>query len=334
MRVSVVIPTYNRAALLEATIPALMSQRTEPWFDYEVIFVCNGAMDRSQSVLQQAEAAHSGKLRQFYIQPTGGPSAPRNVGIRAATGDVVIIMDDDVLPDSDMVLHHAAFHRAHPEPAFAALGELYVPEEFLRDPMAVFHSFPYDEVRTLGRLRYLHFWTCNVSFKRQFMLDHGMFDESFLYYEDVLCGHKLEAAGMELRFVPAARGQHLHQLKPSGVAAKGTFTGKWLYAFLDRVPDPVAKVRFGVLSRDLPPAVFVRRCLNRVGFSMIDNPLGLGLLKALGAQSERRSRVTDLYHYIVFRRNMLSAYREAGRAAKRPRPAARADASWVDRGEP
>jgi len=328
MRVSVVIPTYNRAALLATTIPALMAQRIEPWFSYEVILVCNGATDNTSPVLQ------AGRLRYFYIPPTGGPSAPRNVGIRAATGEVILILDDDVLPDPDLVLHHAAFHRQYPQPHFAALGELYIPEDLLKDPMAVFHSLiPFDEVRHLERLEYFHFWTCNVSVKRDFMLERGMFDETFLGYEDVLCGHQLKSAGMELRFHPAARGQHLHQGKREGVPAKGRFYGKWLYAFLQYVPDRAAKKRYGVLSRDLSLPVLLKRCLNRGAFHLIDNPVGRTVLKLLGAESKRRSRVTDFYLYLVFRRNILVGYREAKAAAALRSVAISADASWVDRGE-
>src|SRR3990167_1970243 len=176
MRISVVIQTFNRSSLLARTIPALANQQTRTGIAYEVIFVSNGSSDNNHSHLKEAVACYPDRCRYFYIDPTGGPSAPRNVGIRAATGDVVIILDDDVLPDPDLVLRHAEFHLAHPEPHHAALGEVYVPPDLLDEPMSLFHSFPYDEVRNLDRLSYLHFWTCNVSVKRQFMPEAGMFD--------------------------------------------------------------------------------------------------------------------------------------------------------------
>jgi GT2 family glycosyltransferase len=190
-------------------------------------------------------------------------------------------------------------------------------------------------VRALPRLTYLHFWTCNVSVKRAFMREHGMFDESFLYYEDVLCGHRLERAGMELRFVPEARGQHLHQLKPAGVASKGRFTGLWLQAFLERVPDPAAKVRFGVIARDLPRRVLAKRLWNRAAFRLVDNPATRGVLRLLGATNGRRSRASDAYYYLAFRRAMLAGYAEAKARARAARRSVRSvtDDSWVNRGE-
>lgn len=336
MDVSVVIPTFNRCGLLRQTIPALASQQTNDDTRYEVIFVSNGSTDGSDALLKEAAERFPNKFRYFRIAPTGGPSAPRNVGIRAASGEVVIILDDDVLPDPDLVLRHAEFHKQHPEPHHAAIGELYVPSHLRDHPMSLFHTFPYEEVRKLDRLSYLHFWACNVSLKRQFMLDAGMFDEKFLYYEDMLCAHRLASNGMHLHFLPSARGQHLHQLKREGVPAKGRFIGLWLYAFLERVPDVAAKERFGVLSTDLPLPVLIRRLLRRTAFRILDNRATMAALRALGATREKRSRISDLYYYLIFRRNVVAGYYEARRQARASRrlTAEQARTQWVDRGEP
>jgi glycosyltransferase involved in cell wall biosynthesis len=316
MRVSIVIPTFNRSLLLPLTIPALANQRTTPDLDYEVIFVSNGSTDNSGVILQEAVSQYPGKFRYFRCPPTGGPSAPRNIGIRAATGDVIIILDDDVLPDADLLLRHAGFHKLHPEPHHAALGEVYIPPHLLDDPMSLFHSFPYDQVRNLDRLSYLHFWTCNVSIKRHFMLAAGMFDERFLYYEDMICAHRLASQGMHLHFLPAARGQHLHQLKPSAVPAKGQMIGRWLHPFVLQIPEPAVKERFGILSPDVGISLLSKRLLKRMAFRLIDNPGTIAFLKLFGATGNKRSRITDFYYFLVFRRNLLSGYYHAKREAR------------------
>jgi len=334
MHLSIVIPTFNRAGLLGLTVPALADQQTQD-FTYDVILVNNGSSDNSDAVLRAAAERYPGTVRCFSIAPTGGPSAPRNVGIRAATGDVVIILDDDVLPDRDLVLRHAEFHRRYPEQHHAAVGEAYVPAQTLGDPMSVFHTFPYDEVRALDRLSYLHFWTCHVSVKRQFMLDAGMFDERFLGYEDMLSGYNLARHGMHLHFLPAARGQHLHQLKPSGIPAKGRWYGRWLYTFVEQLPDPAVKKRFGILSPDIGLLTLGRRLLNRLAFRIVDNPVTLAGLECLGARGSKRTRITDAYYFLIFRRNVLAGYYEAKRLARASRQPAVAHAAseWVDRGE-
>ena len=332
--VSVVIPTYNRSGLLGKTIPALVNQRTDG-IQYEVIFVNNGSSDDSDAILKEAVARYPDRLRCYYIPPTGGPSAPRNVGIRAAKGEVVIILDDDVLPEPDLVLQHAQFHKAHPEPHYAALGELYVPPELLDDPMSRFHRFPYDKVSTLEDLDFMHFWTCNVSVKRQFMLDSGMFDEKFLCYEDLICGYRLANNGMRLRFVPSARGQHLHQFKPSGVPTKGIFFGRWLLPLIECVPELAVKEKYGILSTDLGAAVLARRLLRRLALHLVANPVTMACLRMLGATRSRRNGMTDLYYYAQFRSNVLAGYRQSKREARggRRRTVNKADPQWVNRGE-
>ena len=331
MRISIVIPTFNRAKLLAQTLPALAGQQLAPGLSYEVIFVSNGSSDDTGDVLAEAIAAHPGVFRYQRIEPTGGPSAPRNVGIRAATGEVVVILDDDVRPDPDLVQRYAEFHQAHPQPQAAAVGEAYVPEHLLGDPMSLFHVFPYDRIRGQDRVSYLYFWTCNVSFKRRFMLEQGMFDEAFLYNEDVICGHKLNRNGMELHFHPAARGEHLHQLTAAGLPAKGVFTGRWIHATVQALPEPEIIDRYGVLSPRLPPLRYARRLLNRALFRAIDNPLTDLALKAMGALNGRRSRASDWYYYLQFRRCIVAGYHQARRAALAN--AARTDGGWTNRGE-
>lgn len=336
MFISVVIPTFNRSRLLRQTLPALTSQTLADGLRYEVIFVSDGSTDDTEAVLHEVIATHP-HIRYFRIEPTGGPSTPRNYGIREARGEVVIILDDDVLPEPELVLRHAEFHARNPERHHAAVGEVYVPQHLLSDPMSLFHVFPYDEVRDLDRLSFLHFWTCNVSFKRDFMLESGMFDEQFLFHEDRLVGYKLAEAGMHLHFLPSARGQHLHQLQPSGIPAKARFSGMWLYAFLQRLPDPSVKAAFDtVLSLELPWPLLAKRLIRRAVFHVVANPATMALLRAAGATRRERSWLTDRYYGWLFRRNMLAGYnaaRRQARAGRRPL-AGPGGAAWVDRGEP
>jgi glycosyltransferase involved in cell wall biosynthesis len=316
MLISVVIPTFNRSRLLRRTLSAFMGQVTEPWFDYEVLLVSNGSSDETGQVLSAAEKEWPYRLRHFRINPTGGPSAPRNYGIRLARGEVVIILDDDVLPDPTLVQEHARFHRRFPEEHHAGLGEVYVAPELESDPMALFHSFPYAEVRGKEYLSYLHFWTCNVSIKRQFMLRAGMFDERFLFYEDIICGRGLQANGMHLHFVPQARGQHLHEMKPGDVAAKGRFYGHWLYELFRAFPEPEIMRRFEIVSSRCGPVLLLKSALRRLRFRMIDNPLTWFCFRAAGAANGQRSRLSDFYYNYELRRNIFAGY--SARMASRP----------------
>lgn len=309
MDVSVVIPTFNRFELLQQTLGSLLHQETKA--RYELTFISNGSSDKSTEFLESVSREHPGKVNFEWIEPTGGPSAPRNRGIRRSKGDVVIILDDDVLPHTDLVEKHWRYHLEHPELEAAALGHVYVPERLLDDPMSLFHTFPYYEVENQTRLDYLHFWTCNVSFKREFMLGKGMFPEDMLYFEDVAAGYKLEKHGMHLRYLPDARGEHLHKLKPSDIERKGRFTGQWLYKTSKILDDVPFNKRFGLFDPRVGYPFLIWKAIKRFGFRVTDNPLTYAALVLAGAKGGKRCKASDFFNYLLFRRNMIAGYAEA-----------------------
>jgi GT2 family glycosyltransferase len=312
MLLSLVIATYNRAELLPRTLPALAAQRVPAGIAYEVLFVDDGSTDATRQSIEEA-ARGSSVFRYLRLDHTGSPARPRNVGVREAAGDVVVLLDDDVVPDADLVAAHAAFHRAHPAECAAALGELYLSDDVHADAMSLFHAFPYHEAARAHLLSYLYFWTCNVSVKTPFLRRHGAFDEDAALHplEDMECGYRLARAGLELRFLPGARGCHLHKLTPDGVARKGRRTGQAQSALITRVPDLALKRRFGILTPDQPLHVRAVRRLRRLAFSLVDTRVTDATLRALGATNGRRSRASDLFYYLTFRRAMVAGFHEA-----------------------
>jgi glycosyltransferase involved in cell wall biosynthesis len=315
MLISVIVPTFNRARLLATTIPALAAQQVRDGVQYEVIFVNNGDSDNTEEVIAAAIKHYPGVFRYFRNKPSGGGAAPRNVGMREARGEILLNIDDDVCPDPDLVLRHAEFHMGHPDPRDAAVGEAYVPARIRHDPVSLFHEYPYDTIRGRDVVPYDYFWSCNVSVKRDFMLEHGMFDERFLFNEDVILGHKLDRAGMRLHFVEAARGEHLHQLTLAGLRAKAEYAGGWIYATVRVIPERAVMERYGVLAPELGWRLYAKRLLKRIAFRIVDNPLTHLVLRALGAENGKRSRWSDMHYGLLHRRWVVAGYHKARREA-------------------
>lgn len=84
---SVIIPTYNRAALLGEALKSVFAQTFK---DYEIIVVDDGSTDGTEEML----AGLAGKVR-YYRQENKGPGAARNLGIYNAAGDYVAFLDSD-----------------------------------------------------------------------------------------------------------------------------------------------------------------------------------------------------------------------------------------------
>jgi glycosyltransferase involved in cell wall biosynthesis len=109
-RVSVVIPVYNREKYIAETIGSVLAQTVK---DVEVIAVDDGSKDGSRAVLDSFGTAiqvleHSGRSNR-------GQSASINLGMRAARGEFIAVLDsDDVWAPEKLALQLACFD-AHPD---------------------------------------------------------------------------------------------------------------------------------------------------------------------------------------------------------------------------
>ncbi|RKG90252.1 glycosyltransferase family 2 protein [Corallococcus terminator] len=86
---SVVIPTYNRASLLEETLASVFAQTLT---DHEVIVVDDGSTDGTLALL-----ARYGERIRVLRQDNAGQGVARNLGIREARGEYVAFLDSDDL---------------------------------------------------------------------------------------------------------------------------------------------------------------------------------------------------------------------------------------------
>lgn len=87
-KVSVVIPTYNRADKVRKSIESVLAQTFR---DIEVIVVDDGSSDETAQTLQDA----FGDRIRYHFQPNQGVSAARNRGIEMARGEWIAFLDSD-----------------------------------------------------------------------------------------------------------------------------------------------------------------------------------------------------------------------------------------------
>jgi glycosyltransferase involved in cell wall biosynthesis len=85
---SVVIPTYNRAHLIERAVRSVFQQTLA---DYEVIVVDDASTDNTQLLLK----AYGDRIRLLQNSERRGPGAARNVGLREARGRYAVFLDSD-----------------------------------------------------------------------------------------------------------------------------------------------------------------------------------------------------------------------------------------------
>lgn len=108
-KVSVVIPTYNQATYLGAALESVLDQSYHNW---EVIVVNDGSPDRTDAVVAQYSDP---RIRLIRHERNYGLPAARNSGLRAATGELFMLLDADDCFHVDKMAAHVAFLNSRPE---------------------------------------------------------------------------------------------------------------------------------------------------------------------------------------------------------------------------
>ena len=87
-KISVIVPTYNRAAMLNGCIDAVLSQTMQ---DFELVIVSDGSTDGTQAVVK----SYKDPRIVFFEKENGGQASARNLGIRKSSGKYISLCDDD-----------------------------------------------------------------------------------------------------------------------------------------------------------------------------------------------------------------------------------------------
>ena len=207
-KISVVIPTKNRSALLTQTIERIESQ-TISRERYEVIVIDNDSHDDTRTVLEQKARTYS-NLR-FGVQEKPGAAATRNAGLRLAKGDLILFIDDDVQAEPGLVQAHLDWQCKTRNAS--VIGAVSMPWGNTAEPFLRYlrdHRILNPYTPSKGPIDFSYYHTCNVSTPTQMLLNVGGFNENFKIYgmEDIELGYRLEQAGSRMVFAPDARAVH------------------------------------------------------------------------------------------------------------------------------
>jgi GT2 family glycosyltransferase len=204
-RVSVVVPTYRRPAVLRRCLQALLDQDLAP-HDYEII-VCDDGPDAETRavVMEKSRAAEALGVRVTYRPVTGtqGPAGARNCGWRLARAPLVAFTDDDTIPDRRWLSEGCRAARL--DEIAAVTGAIVVP----------LPPRPTDYERDTAGLESSEFATANCFVRRSALERVGGFDERYTlaWREDSdLHFSILEAGGV---IVAAPRAVVVHPVRPA-----------------------------------------------------------------------------------------------------------------------
>lgn len=215
VRLSVVIPTSDRSETLATTLEWLRAQEDVGGLA-EIVVVDNGSTDDTPRVLADA-AEGPGLPVRWLREPRPGPAAARNAGVRAADGDLILFLGDDVRPAGPGLL--AGHLRAHRNGEVGVLGRVrWDPAAGITTFMEWLDSsgvqFDYGRLEPGPVDPARHLYTAHVSLPKALLREVGGFDEGFTTaaLEDLDLGLRLSRRGFTLRYEPSLEGLHHHRM--------------------------------------------------------------------------------------------------------------------------
>lgn len=206
MRLAVVVATYNRPTGLTSLLQDLAAQQLSA-ASFDVIVVDDGSVP---PVRARIEALAVPYALTVIEQANSGQAVARDAGIRLATAEVLVIVDDDMRISPEFLREHLALHEAGHR---LVLGEIRAAPELGKMPLferfhARSHAMYLAAVRRGEPVHGDAACTGNVSLRRADYLSIGGFDASLPCSEDRDLGIRLERHGAKPTFSERAHTVH------------------------------------------------------------------------------------------------------------------------------
>jgi len=211
--VSVVIPNWNGKKFLTGCLDSLAKQSYKP---IEIIVVDNGSTDGSVEFIQQ----NFKDVILVRFETNTGFSKAVNQGVISATGEFVVLMNNDTTADVNWISELVKAIKQHPEAGSAGCKMLAYDDHRILDGA----GDGYRRGGLPGRIGHREFdngqfdnpryilGACGGAalYRRSLFDDIGLFDEDyFAYLEDVDMGLRAQSAGYKCIYVPSAIIYHL-----------------------------------------------------------------------------------------------------------------------------
>ncbi len=211
LKISLVIPTYNRKTSLQRVLGALQKQ-TIPLEDFEVIVVSDGSADGTNEYLGdlQNRSGQAGELQlRAIFQPNQGVAVARNNGFSATQTELVLFLDDDVIPAPGLVKAHLDYQPRD----VIVLGPMLTPLDTRLAPWVMWEQRMLEKqysAMLAGKWEPTarQFYTGNTSLYKKYLQQAGGFDPAFRRAEDVELAYRLKDMGCRFVFNHKAEAYH------------------------------------------------------------------------------------------------------------------------------
>ncbi len=227
--ITVLICTYNRGDLINNTLRSLIQGQTQ--LADEIIVVNGGGQNDCSSAiaLWQTQCNYLIEIKTENINLANS----RNIGLKAAQGDLVLMTDDDAEVFPDWIAQMQTAHMHYPDAGCIGGEVVDRGGDTILSRLADAITFPkYDtvkEVRTVPGV--------NCSYKRKVLEAIGPQDISLFRGEDVDFNWRVIQAGFKVLYVPDIKVYHYHRSTWKGLFNQHYMYGRAYYRVRKKWPN-------------------------------------------------------------------------------------------------
>jgi GT2 family glycosyltransferase len=316
--VTIVIPTRNRRTSLDRALRALGHQHFAP-SRFEAIVAVDGPDDGTPVHVAALDLPFQTTVTTSDLPR--GAGAARNQGAAAASGDLLVFLDDDIEPGPDLVGAHVAAHRQGAQVTIGYLPPAFEsgrPPGFFQAALRGWWEAMFAEMRQEGhRYRFRDLLTGNCAMRATLFEQTGGFDAAFGCHEDYELGVRLLASGAMFRYEEASRGVHHERTTVGRSFNRKLDEGRADVLMLEKHPELLPVLPLTLLDTH---ATRLERFLKRLAF---ERPRAGRLLSATLARllpSLERARLRGRWTRLL--NDLLSGWYWTGVAGRLPSLAA------------
>lgn len=192
IQVSIIIPTFNRQKTLIRTLDSLFAQ-TFPQENFEIIIVNDGSTDDTEKTILDIKRNHPNIS--YIRQSNKGIAAARNKGIISSKGEIIGFTDDDCIVDSFWIQNAV---KSLNNTTFCGVQGKTLPESTIVRKKMLFHYA--HSVKYTGKENYKSYQTCNIFYRKKYLIEISCFDEQLKYASDDDIALRLMRKGYKIHF--------------------------------------------------------------------------------------------------------------------------------------
>ena len=268
IKISIIIPTYNRSELLFLTLESLKRQSITR-LEFEVVIIDHGSTDQTRNIVDKF--MFDLQIRYLFVERIiFSISVPKNLGWRSAVGEIICFLDSGMVVPRDFLESHIKFHIIQKMVGKTAVGlglcygqyredsdwlptdleltqplpDYWITDVSIQDPRYFIDMVTMEE-------KWVYCWGGNISVPRQLLQKSGGFAEelSGWGFEDLELGYRFSQLGVEFLVVEGGWSVHLPHPRDAMAERIKQATQNWHSSYL--LHPVISMEAFGAASLDI-----------------------------------------------------------------------------------